>query len=90
MIGTEYIEVTKHIGGIYAMISSKAYDRFRWTDTLLHGNQDMEASEAFRGLGYMPCYYPKHIICHRYTTIGQHKKKKEYFERRQYEKNTEG
>jgi glycosyltransferase involved in cell wall biosynthesis len=90
VIGDEYIEVTKHIGGIFAMISSKAYENFRWKDTFLHGNQDMEASQAFRELGYMPFYYPKHIICHRDTTAGQHKKNKKYFERRIHEKITQG
>jgi hypothetical protein len=58
-VGLEYVEVTNHIGGIFAFISAKAYDDFRWTDEMKHGNQDVEASAYFRELGYMPCYYPK-------------------------------
>lgn len=81
-IGTEYVEVTNHIGGIFAAISAKAYSSFRWTDELKHGNQDVEASAAFRALGYMPCYYPKHIICHRDTTQGQINKLGDYFKDR--------
>lgn len=86
MVGGEYIEVTNHIGGIFAAISTKAYKDFEWKDQLLHGNQDVEASHAFRLNGYMPCYYPKHAICHRDTTVGQQKKYKKYFERRESEK----
>lgn len=86
LIGNEYLEITKHIGGIFAAISAKAYKKFRWNDSFLHGNQDMEASENFRLQGYMPCYFPKHVICHRDGTQGQHERYKEYFERRKGEK----
>lgn len=86
MIGSEYIEVTKHIGGIFACISADAYKEWRWSDTKLHGNQDLEASHAFRIRGYMPCYYPKHRIVHRDTTIGQQNKHIKYFEKRKSEK----
>lgn len=89
LIGSELVEVTHHIGGITALISAKAYKKFRWEDKMLHGNQDMEASEAFRNMGYMPCYYPKHIIRHRDTTEGQHIKYKKYFKRRIKEKTHE-
>lgn len=88
MIGDEYIEVTNHIGGIFAAIDARAYDSFRWTDEMLHGNQDVEASMAFRKMGYMPCYYPKHRIVHRDGTDGQREKYQEYFEKRKDEKQT--
>jgi glycosyltransferase involved in cell wall biosynthesis len=88
MIGDEFIEVTNHIGGIFAAIDAKAYDSFRWEDQMLHGNQDAEASMAFRKMGYMPCYYPKHRITHRDGTEGQQQKYKKYFERRKEEKTT--
>jgi glycosyltransferase involved in cell wall biosynthesis len=86
LVGGEFVEVTEHIGGIFAAVSAKAYKNWRWEDKLLHGNQDFEASHAFRLKGYMPCYYPKHIIAHRDTTLGQEKKYKSYFERRKLEK----
>jgi len=88
MIGDQYLEITNHIGGIFAAISAKAYNDFRWTDEMLHGNQDVEASMKFRRLGYMPCYYPKHRITHRDGTEGQHKKYEEYFKKRKSEKIT--
>lgn len=88
MIGNEMVEVTQHIGGICAAISAKAYKNFHWEDNVLHGNQDLEASQAFAKQGYMPCYYPKHIICHRDTTVGQWDKYKTYFDRRVKEKTT--
>lgn len=89
IIGDEYIEVTKHIGGIFAMISAKAYKDFRWKDKMLHGDQDTEASYNFREMGYMPCYYPKHRICHRDGTLGQMEKDKKYHDKRLSEKETE-
>lgn len=89
MIGKDYVEVTQHIGGIFAAIAGKAYKTFRWTDRVLHGNQDMEASQAFRKMGYMPLYLPKHRITHKDTTEEQYKKYPEYFERRKHEKTTE-
>lgn len=85
LIGSEFVEVTKHIGGIFACIDSRAYKDFRWKDALLHGNQDIEASHAFRLKGYMPCYYPKHRICHRDSTEGQQQAYPAYFERRKDE-----
>lgn len=88
MIGEDYIEVTQHIGGIFAAIAGKAYDTFRWADRVLHGNQDMEASQAFRKMGYMPMYLPKHRITHKDTTEEQYKKYPEYFARRKHEKTT--
>lgn len=90
MIGDEYVEVTNHIGGIFAAIDAKAYDSFRWADEMLHGDQDAEASLAFRKMGYMPCYYPRHRIVHRDSTFGQWNKHKDYFERRKREKTTKG
>lgn len=86
MIGTEFIEVTNHIGGIFAAVSAKAYSNFRWSDEFLHGNQDLEASHAFRLENYMPCYYPKHRITHMEGTEGQQKRYKQYFDRRKGEK----
>lgn len=88
MIGNEIVEVTTHIGGLFAAVSSKAYQEFRFTDLMLHGDQDMEASQAFRKMGYMPCYLPNHIVVHRDTTAGQKRKYQEYFERRKEEKRT--
>lgn len=90
LIGDEYVEVTNHVGGIFAAIDSSAYEDFRWEDKMLHGSQDIEASHAFRTMGYMPCYYPKHRIKHMDSTEGQWDKYKEYFERRKVEKQTEG
>ena len=90
MIGDQYIEVTDHIGGIFAFIDARAYDDFRWEDEMLHGNQDVEASQHFRDIGYMPFYYPKHRIMHRDGTEGQHERYKKYFEKRKGEKTTRG
>jgi glycosyltransferase involved in cell wall biosynthesis len=87
-IGQEYIEITHHIGGLFAAVDARAYKNFRWQDSFLHGNQDMEASQAFMRIGYMPCYYPKHRITHKDTTEGQWDKYPEYFERRKLEKQT--
>lgn len=89
LIGDTLVEVTRHIGGIFAMIDARAYDNFRWSDRMLHGYQDLEASNHFVKEGYMPCYIPKHIIRHRDTTLGQQQKYKDYFERRKIEKRTE-
>lgn len=86
--GKELLEVTPHIGGIFAMISARAYKNFRWQDRFKHGNQDLEASLAFRNQGYMPVYVPKHRIRHRDGTQGQHEKYKDYFKRREIEKVT--
>lgn len=83
-----YIEVTEHIGGLFAAIDAKAYDSFRWKDKFLHGNQDREASVEFRRQGYMPCYIPEQRICHMDTTLVQHEVYKDYFERRKSEKMT--
>ena len=83
-IGPYLVEVTHHIGGIFAAISAKAYETFRWKDQFLHGNQDAEASLAFRKLRYMPMYLPLHRIGH--DTAGQHEKNPLYFERRIKEK----
>jgi glycosyltransferase involved in cell wall biosynthesis len=88
LIGTELVEITKHIGGIFAAIDAKAYKNFRWRDKITHGYQDLEASTNFIKQGYMPCYYPKHVIRHRDGTEGQQKKYKSYFERRKQEKVT--
>lgn len=85
-IGPYMVEVTQHIGGIFAAIDGRAYESFRWTDQFLHGNQDMEASMAFRKLGYMPMYLPLHRVQHCDGTEGQHEKFPEYFERRKQEK----
>lgn len=88
MVGEDLLEVTKHIGGIFATIDAKAYDDFRWKDNKYHGFQDLEASTRFAEDGYMPCYFPKHIIRHRDSTEKQHIKYKNYFERRKDEKIT--
>lgn len=87
-IGQYMVEVTMHIGGLCAFIDARAYDNFRWTDDFLHGNQDSEASNNFRGQGYMPCYIPLHRVMHMDTTEGQEKKYNKYFERRKKEKAT--
>lgn len=88
MIGDEFVEVTRHIGGIFAAIDAKAYLNFRWTDEMLHGNQDREASDYFRKHSYMPCYYPRHRIAHRDTTSGQWEKYPDYFKDRKKERGT--
>jgi len=85
-IGPYSIEVTKHVGGLCAFVSSKAYDDFRWTDQFKHGNQDSEASKNFREKGYMPCYIPLHRVWHIDGTSGQKEKYPDYFERRIKEK----
>lgn len=85
-IGAYFIEVALHIGGLIAAVDARAYKDFRWTDHFLHGNQDAEASAAFRELDYMPMYLPMHRVCHMDTTIGQQKNYPEYFERRKKEK----
>lgn len=89
LIDNELIEVTKHIGGIFAAVDKKAYSNFEWKENVYHGYQDLEASNAFSKAGYMPCYYPKHIIRHRDGTLGQQNKYKSYFERRKAEKVTQ-
>lgn len=85
-VGPYMIEVTQHIGGFFAMVDARAYKKFRWEDQFVHGNQDTEASLAFRKMGYMPCYIPLHRVMHMDTTEGQHEKYKEYFRRRVLEK----
>lgn len=85
-IGDYFVEVTQHIGGIFAAIDARAYQDFRWQDQFLHGNQDAEASMAFRKQGYMPLYLPLHRVQHCDGTEGQHEKFPEYFERRKLEK----
>jgi teichuronic acid biosynthesis glycosyltransferase TuaG len=87
-INPYFIEVTEHIGGLCAFIDTRAYKEFRWKDKFLHGNQDWEASQAFRKLGYMPCYIPLHRVEHYLTTEEQHKYYPEYFKRRILEKQT--
>lgn len=87
-IGAYFIEVTTHIGGLCAFIDAKAYKGFRWADKFLHGNQDTEASQAFRAKRFMPCYIPMHRVMHMDTTEVQHEKFPEYFERRKLEKTT--
>lgn len=85
-IGPYFIEVTQHIGGLCAFIDARAYDDFRWDDQFKHGNQDGEASRAFRLDDYMPCYIPLHRLWHIDTTAGQALNYPEYFERRKLEK----
>lgn len=85
-IGPYFVEVTQHIGGIFAFIDARAYKTWRWSDQFLHGNQDAEASQAFRSQGYMPMYLPLHRVQHCDGTEGQHAKFPEYFERRKKEK----
>jgi glycosyltransferase involved in cell wall biosynthesis len=85
-IGPYYVEVTRHVGGLCAVIDARAYKNFRWTDQFKHGNQDSEASFAFREKGYMPCYIPMHRVWHIDGTSGQKEKYPDYFERRKVEK----
>jgi GT2 family glycosyltransferase len=85
-IGDTLVEITRHIGGIFALASARGYRGLRFTDKHLHGMQDLQASEYFRKEGYMPCYIPKHIIKHKDTTQGQHKKYQDYFKNRKLEK----
>lgn len=85
-IGAYFIEASLHIGGLVAIVDAKAYDGFRWTDHFLHGNQDVEASTAFRKKDYMPMYLPMHRVMHMDGTAGQKLKFKDYFERRKSEK----
>jgi len=88
-IGDTLVEITRHIGGIFALASAKGYEDLEFKDNHLHGMQDLEASNHFIKKGYMPCYIPKHIIKHKDTTVGQQNKYKDYFERRKTEKITE-
>lgn len=88
-IGPFFVEVAQHIGGLCAAIDASAYNEFRFQDKFLHGNQDWEASQAFRKMGYMPMYIPMHRVMHMDTTEGQHEKYPEYFERRKTEKTTQ-
>lgn len=88
-IGKYYVEVANHVGGLVAAIDAKAYKHFRFSDKFLHGNQDREASEAFKKLRYMPCYIPQIRVQHMDTTSGQYEKYPEYFERRKIEKTTQ-
>ncbi len=81
-IADTLVEITRHIGGIFTFASSKGYRGLKFKDKHLHGMQDVEASEHFKKKGYMPCYIPKHIIQHKDTTSGQHKKYKNYFQER--------
>lgn len=85
-IGPYFVEVSYHVSGLCAAVDAKAYDKFRWQDRFLHGNQDREASIAFNKLRYMPCYIPLHRVLHMDTTTGQHKKYKKYFKNRIEEK----
>lgn len=85
-IGPYPVEVTQHIGGFCAFIDASAFKDFRWEDQFKHGNQDWEASQHFRKLGYMPCYIPIHRVMHCNTTAGQEKDYPLYFERRKKEK----
>ena len=87
-MGPYYIEVTEHIGGIFAAIAAKAYEKFRWNDQFLHGNQDREASKAFLRQNYMPFYLPMHRVMHMDGTSRQAEKYPDYFERRKTEKQT--
>lgn len=87
-IGPYFVEVTTHIGGIFAFVDAMAYRTFRWTDQFLHGNQDREASMAFSKDDFMPLYLPMHRITHMDGTDGQHKKYPDYFQRRIKEKQT--
>jgi glycosyltransferase involved in cell wall biosynthesis len=87
-IGPYFVEVSYHLSGLCAAVWSKAYEKFRWTDQFLHGNQDREASIAFSKQGFMPMYLPLHRIQHMDTTAGQYKKFPEYFEKRIEEKRT--
>lgn len=87
-IGGYFVEVSPHIGGIFASVDASAYKEFRWKDKFLHGNQDREASVAFKALGFMPMYLPLHRIQHTDGTEGQHEKYPEYFKKRVIEKTT--
>lgn len=85
-IGDTLVEITRHIGGIFALASNKGYKKLRFKDKHLHGMQDIEASYYFIKNGYMPCYIPKHIIRHRDSTVGQKNKYKKYFRNRNKER----
>ncbi len=85
-IGPYFVEVSYHVSGLCAAVWSKAYEKFRWQDRFLHGNQDREASVAFSKQGFMPCYLPCHRVMHQRTTIGQYKDYPLYFKQRIKEK----
>jgi glycosyltransferase involved in cell wall biosynthesis len=78
-IGPYFVEVSYHLSGLCAAVWSKAYEKFRWTDKFLHGNQDREASIAFSKQGFMPMYLPQQRVMHQETTEGQYKRYPEYF-----------
>jgi len=85
----ELLGYTKHIGGICHFVEAKAYDNFRWDeDSFLHGVQDMELSQYLDRHGYYMGYLENWFVEHKDGTDGQHKKYKDYFERRVIEKST--
>jgi len=88
-IGPYFVEVAYHVSGLCAAIWAKAYEKFRWQDRFIHGNQDREASIAFMKQGFMPIYLPLHRVMHMDTTAGQQKKYPEYFKKRIIEKRTQ-
>lgn len=88
-INNELVGVTKHLGGICHFVSSRAYDNFRWDEeSFLHGVQDMEFSMFLDYNGFYQGYLESWFCEHKDGTEGQHKKYKDYFERRKLEKRT--
>jgi glycosyltransferase involved in cell wall biosynthesis len=87
-IGPYFVEVSYHLSGLCAAVWSKVYEKFRWSDQFLHGNQDREASVAFTKQGFMPMYLPQHRVMHMDNTMGQYQKYPDYFKRRVEEKKT--
>lgn len=85
-MGPYWVEVVEHLSGFCAFIDARAYKDFRWSDQFLHGQQDSEASKAFRDKRYMPMILPQHRVCHLNTTDGQQREYPLYFERRKKEK----
>lgn len=88
-IRDELIGYTNHLGGICHFVDAHAYDNFRWDeDSFLHGVQDMELSQYLDRNHWYMGYLENWYVEHRDGTEGQHKKYKEYFERRKIEKIT--
>ena len=88
-IRDELIGYTNHLGGICHFVEARAYDDFRWEeDSFLHGVQDMEFSQYLDRNGWYMGYLENWFVEHRDGTVGQHKKYKDYFERRKIEKTT--
>lgn len=83
-----FLGITKHLGGIFHFVSTKAYQDWRWDeDSPLHGMQDLEFSNYLNSKGYLNAYLEDYKVNHGPDgTSGQYKDYQDYFERRKEEK----